>query len=195
MNGRTASRSTRRRPGAATSPQSTPGSSKDPGYPCRSSGRRLCRRWLRDPAWLAISAARAVSTDEPGLDADRITFGRGSLGLQLERPFGRVRLVARSSLAAAVGPDLPVQEFVYLGGPTTAPGYEFHELVGGIGASQRVEGRVAVPFPAFSLGRYGSTGNRRRSRPSLIRPTWHACRVLFEVTAGQGGTRRLVWAC
>ena len=87
-----------------------------------------------------------------------MTFGRGWLGLQIDRPFGGVRVVARSSLAGATGSDLPPQEFVYLGGPTSAPGYEFHELVGRIGASQRLEARLSMPFPALSLGRYGSTG-------------------------------------
>jgi hypothetical protein len=125
-----------------------------------------------------------VSTEEPSLDADRITFGRGSLGLQLERPFGRARLVARSSLAGAVGPDLPVQEFVYLGGPTTAPGYEFHELVGGIGASQRVEGRVAIPFPAFPLGRYGSSGQSATLAP--FAHTAYVARVSSSVRGDRG---------
>ena len=101
--------------------------------------------------------AARIATDSAGGDRN-VTFGRGWVGLQIERPFGRTRLVTRSSVAGTVGPDLPPQEFVYLGGPTSAPGYEFHELVGRFGASQRVETRFSVPFPAFPLGRYGNTG-------------------------------------
>jgi hypothetical protein len=76
----------------------------------------------------------------------------------VERPVGPIRVVGRTSVAAGLGSDLPPQEFVYLGGPTTAPGYGFHELVGRFGGSQRLEARVPVPFVAFPLGRYGSTG-------------------------------------
>ena len=99
-----------------------------------------------------------VTASRPDLAEGETTYGRGWLGLQLERPFGRNRLVARSSLAGVAGADLPPQEFVYLGGPTTAPGYEYHELVGRFGATQRIEARLAVPFPALPLGRYGTTG-------------------------------------
>jgi hypothetical protein len=102
-------------------------------------------------------AARA-SLDIAGRDGDETTFGRGWLGIQSERPVGGGRVVLRTSVGGGVGPDLPPQEFVYLGGPITAPGYGFHELVGRFGASQRVEARFSVPFPALSLGRYGNTG-------------------------------------
>jgi hypothetical protein len=85
--------------------------------------------------------------------------------VQTERPFSSFRLVGHTQIAGAFGSDLPPQEFVYLGGPTTAPGYAFHELVGRFGASQRLEGRVSIPFPAFSLGRYGNTGKSATLAP------------------------------
>jgi len=75
-----------------------------------------------------------------------------------ERPFGRNRLVAHSLFAAAMGDDtLPAQHLVFLGGPTTAPGFNFHQFAARMGASQRVELRVPAPFPSFKLGRYGRT--------------------------------------
>jgi hypothetical protein len=94
-----------------------------------------------------------------------VTFGRAWLGVQTERPIGGSRLVLQTSIAATAGADLPAQEFVYLGGPTTAPGYDFHELVSRVGVSQRVEGRFSIPFAAFSLGRYGNSGRRATLAP------------------------------
>lgn len=102
-----------------------------------------------------------------------------------ERPFGRNRFVAHSLFAAVTGDDvLPVQHLVYLGGPTTGPGYEFHQFAGRMGASQRVEFRTPAPFPSFRLGRYGRTpasitlapyvnaiwiGDRTSARPSIAK--------------------------
>ena len=65
---------------------------------------------------------------------------------------------ARSLLALASGDsDLPPQHLVYLGGPVTGPGYQFHEFAGRAGISQRLEFRTPIPFPAIPLGRYGRT--------------------------------------
>ena len=75
-----------------------------------------------------------------------------------ERPLGQTRIVAHSLFAAVIGDDpVPAQHLVYLGGPTTGPGYDFHQFAGKIGASQRIELRVPAPFPSFKLGRYGRT--------------------------------------
>jgi hypothetical protein len=112
-----------------------------------------------------VSATRAT-VDENPLQPSRITFGRAWLGLETERPLGGgSRLVGHSTIGIGVGADLPPQQFVYLGGPTSAPGYDFHELVGRIGASQRIEGRFSIPFVAFSLGRYGNTGSTATLAP------------------------------
>jgi hypothetical protein len=75
-----------------------------------------------------------------------------------ERPVGSGRLVLRSLVAWTAGGDsLPAQHLIYLGGPTSAPGYEFHQFSGRAGASQRFEIQFPVPFASFSLGRYGRT--------------------------------------
>ena len=83
--------------------------------------------------------------------------GRAFAFAEIERPFGRQRLVSRTTAAAVAGPEVPPQDLVYLGGPVSAPGYDFHELVGAVGASQRLEWRSPVPFPSLSLGRFGRT--------------------------------------
>jgi hypothetical protein len=82
---------------------------------------------------------------------------RPSLVADLERPFGSRRLVFHTVIAGVLSGDpIPAQHNIFLGGPTTAPGYEFHEFVGRAGASQRIEWRTVAPFFPIALGRYGS---------------------------------------
>ena len=131
-------------------------------------------------------ASRAV-LDIPDREGEEATFGRGWLGIQSERPVGSARVVVRTSVAGGVGPDLPPQEFVHLGGPTTAPGYEFHELVGRVGVSQRLETRFSVPFPALPLGRYGHTG-----RAATLAPYAHTA-YIARVQNGVPGERGAGW--
>jgi hemolysin activation/secretion protein len=76
--------------------------------------------------------------------------------LDLQKPFGSSRLLLHT-LATGVftGDTLPAQHLVYLGGPTSGPGYEFHEFVGRGGLSQRIEYRFLAPFFGIPLGRFG----------------------------------------
>ena len=89
----------------------------------------------------------------PSLRGD---FLRPTLSLDLQKPFGSTRLLFHT-LAAGVfsGDTVPSQHLVYLGGPTSDPGYEFHEFVGRGGLSQRVEYRFLAPFFPIPLGRFG----------------------------------------
>jgi hypothetical protein len=97
---------------------------------------------------------------------DRPYYGRLFAASDVERPLGTQRLVLRTTLGVVAGdPRIPPQRLVYLGGPLTAPGYDFHELAGRVGASQRVEWRVPVPFPSFPLGRFGRGGGRATIAP------------------------------
>ena len=83
-------------------------------------------------------------------------FLRPTLSLDLEKPFGSSRLLLHTLVAGVFSGDtVPTQHLVYLGGPTSGPGYEFHEFVGRAGLSQRVEYHFLVPFIPIPLGRFG----------------------------------------
>jgi len=103
-------------------------------------------------AHLTLSAIRRESR----LNSFPGKYLRPSLVLDLERPFGTSRLLLHT-IAAGVfsGDTLPAQHLIYLGGPTSGPGYEFHEFVGRGGVSQRIEWRFLAPFVPIPLGRYG----------------------------------------
>lgn len=105
------------------------------------------------------------------------TYGRLFLDGALEAPVRFGRLVLWSAAGATwgigdgivmVGPgpvvpdssDGVTQSLVYLGGPVTGPGYEYHQFAGVVGATGRLEWQFPVPFPSLSLGRFGRTGNR-----------------------------------
>lgn len=81
---------------------------------------------------------------------------RPTLLLDLEKPFGSKRLLFHTIAAGVLSRDsIPAQHLVFLGGPTSAPGYDFHEFVGRAGVSQRVEWRFLAPFVPIPLGRFG----------------------------------------
>lgn len=81
---------------------------------------------------------------------------RTSVVLDVQRPVGTSRLLLHT-IATGVfsGDTVPAQHLVYLGGPTSGPGYDFHEFVGRGGVSQRLEWRFLAPFVPIPLGRYG----------------------------------------
>jgi hypothetical protein len=83
-------------------------------------------------------------------------FARAMLTAHGERALGGGRLVLESTVAGLIGPRAaPPQELVYLGGPVTGPGYDYHEFAGREGGSARIEWRTRVPFFGLSLGPYG----------------------------------------
>ncbi|MFL5580655.1 MAG: hypothetical protein ACJ8AO_09785 [Gemmatimonadaceae bacterium] len=101
-------------------------------------------------------------------DAGTVQSLRLAGAVDVERPAGRQRLVLHTAagLVRPIGGQVVApQELVFLGGPVTGPGYEFHELAGRFGASQRVEWRLPVPFPAISLGRFGRSGGSATLAP------------------------------
>jgi hypothetical protein len=88
--------------------------------------------------------------------AIRSALLRPSLVLDLAKPFGSSRLVLHTIAAGVLRPDsVPAQHLVFLGGPSSGPGYNFHEFVGRAGVSQRIEWRFLAPFIPLPLGRYG----------------------------------------
>jgi hypothetical protein len=101
---------------------------------------------------LTISGIRQLGWDQ----SPSARYLRPSFIVDLERPFGTSRLLLHT-IAAGVfsGDPVPSQHLVFLGGPTSGPGYEYHEFVGRGGVSQRLEWRLLAPFVGIPLGRYG----------------------------------------
>ena len=66
---------------------------------------------------------------------------------------------------------------IYFGGPVSAPGYEFHQLAGRAGLSQRLEWRLPVPFVALPLGRFGKVPGSATLAPALPR-SWSSLAAL-----------------
>ena len=110
-------------------------------------------------ARLVVPQGPQVPEPSPLFTGDLGSTLRGSLVAQLERPFGETRLVTSATVAGVGGQntDLAPQraELVYLGGPVSAPGYNFHSLVSDAGATAHLEWQLPAPFIPFSLGRFG----------------------------------------
>jgi hypothetical protein len=105
---------------------------------------RLSRRWGRAEPGVAGAAGQK-------------DVWRFHTSADLQRPFGTRRLVsatAFSAVGAAAG-GMP-QELAYAGGPVSAPGYDYHALVGRLVVTQRLEWRTPVPFVRIPLGRFGT---------------------------------------
>ncbi|MEO8336050.1 MAG: hypothetical protein ABI664_13815 [bacterium] len=84
------------------------------------------------------------------------TIGRAFATVSLERPLdhGRLAMFIAGGAVGTTAP-LPPQEWLYFGGPMSAPGYRYHELGARGGATARLEWRTQIPAPAVSLGRFG----------------------------------------
>jgi hypothetical protein len=110
--------------------------------------------------------ATRISTDDAAFTVPTSTVGRAFGSFSIERPFesGRLVLVTAGGAVGSSAP-IPAQEWLYFGGPVSAPGYTFHELASVAGVSQRVEWRTAIPAPSFSLGRFGRAPARATLAP------------------------------
>jgi hypothetical protein len=97
-----------------------------------------------------------LTTDDASAPVAATNVARAFLSLGIERPIGRQRLVLQT-YGGAVGSNgvLPAQEWLWFGGPISAPGYAYHELGARTALSQRVEWRTPIPAPSISLGRFG----------------------------------------
>lgn len=133
--------------------------------------RRLGRLSIdadRPPGLWAFGTELAMHAELRGTSDFRATTGtagsvetlrtvRAAMSAQLERPVGVYRWVSHTLLGAVATSSFdPEQELFYLGGTITAPGYDYHSLVARAALSQHLEWQISVPFPAFSLGRFGS---------------------------------------
>ena len=118
---------------------------------------------------LVVPQGPGVPQPGPLFVGDLGTTLRGSLVAQIERPVGDTRLVTSATVAGVGGQnteDAPQRaELVYLGGPVSAPGYDFHSLVSNAGATAHLEWQLPAPFIPFSLGRFGHVPARAAIAP------------------------------
>ena len=65
-------------------------------------------------------------------------------------------LVTRTFAAGlSNGYSPPLQRLVWLGGPVTGPGFDYHQFVGRSALSQRVEWQRTIAFVPMRFGRFG----------------------------------------
>ena len=136
---------------------------------------------------------RATRLEPRGSGVDALaaptTVSRVLATADVERAFGPRRLALRLTGAYARGTaGVPAQELVYLGGPTSGPGYRFHEFVGERGGTIRAEWQAPVPFPSLPLGRFGRTAGE-----ATLAPFAHAVYLARPSPGTVGGRSRGGW--
>jgi hypothetical protein len=104
----------------------------------------------------AALALSAVHDQEFALGRFTSERGSGVATIAATRATGAGKL-AVSLLAAGLtdARRAPPQSLVALGGPVTAPGYDFHSLVGARAVAAHAEWRFRVPFIPVPLGSWG----------------------------------------
>jgi hypothetical protein len=109
-----------------------------------------------------------VTSDDASVPVASGNIGRAFASLSAVRPFGQSRLALQASGGAVGGNVLvPPQEWLYFGGPVSAPGYAFHELGALAGATARLEWRTPIPAPTIPLGRFGKVPGEATVAPFL----------------------------
>jgi hypothetical protein len=105
---------------------------------------------------MRVSGELRLSTFTIGPSIPSATLGRAYVNLSLERPldWGRLALFIAGGAVGSTHTAQP-QDWLYFGGPTSAPGYRFHELAALAGVTTRLEWRSQIPAPSVSLGRFG----------------------------------------
>lgn len=125
------------------------------------------------PRTVLTLAARADAIGWRGTEPQHgtgITL-RTVTGATLTYDFAHSQLVLRA-LAVSVASDtsaIPAQYLAYLGGPESAPGYDYHSLPGRRAALARAEWRFRIPFVAVPLGAWG-----RAPASATLAPYFHA---------------------
>jgi hypothetical protein len=125
--------------------------------------RRLALRWERptqlvgERTRIRYSSELALMRYAPDL-APPARYARAAADAHMERAISGRELVVEVFAAATGGGLLTApQHYVLLGGPVSAPGYEYHSIAGRRAGFARVELRSRVPFPSIPLGRFGAT--------------------------------------
>ena len=105
---------------------------------------------------------------------------RGFATADYRRPMHGWTLVSHSTVAVSAGSGAALpQQLVFLGGPVSGPGYEYHAFVGRAGFTQHLEARLAVPFIAIPLARFGHVPGQATLAPYL-----HAVGIVRPPVAG-----------
>lgn len=101
-------------------------------------------------------AVSAIHDRVKALDNFPETYGMGVVTADASRSFGSKQLLL-SLLGAGLtnARAIPQQTLISIGGPITAPGYNFHEFSGPRAVSARAEWRFKVPFVPVPLGAWG----------------------------------------
>ncbi|MEW5915542.1 MAG: hypothetical protein AB1762_04020, partial [Gemmatimonadota bacterium] len=95
-------------------------------------------------------------------------FGRGVVDVRYSRESdeGVLRVSGFAGFAHAMAGHLvPPQGLLYLGGPTSAPGNDFHSFRAARGAMLHAEYGMRIPFPSIPLARYGRSPGHARFLP------------------------------
>jgi hypothetical protein len=107
-------------------------------------------------SWRVAGFAERERMDAGARQGEAGWLGRGVATLDISRTTPAGTLVLRSLAGTLVGGFTPpAQRLVRLGGPVTAPGFDFHQFAGRTALSQRAEWQRGVPFVPLSLGRFG----------------------------------------
>lgn len=98
--------------------------------------------------------------------------GQGVATLAATRSVGTGQL-ALSLLAAGLTATrrIPPQSLIGVGGPVTAPGYDFHSVIGSRAVAAHVEWRLLVPFIPVPLGAWGRAPATATLAP-FVHTTW-----------------------
>ena len=122
--------------------------------------------WGMNVGWRAQLRGGLFSGADTTIASSQPYYGRVFVTTTMDKRVGSHRLLLTTTAAAvAATPDVPAQEFVFLGGPTSGPGYGYHELTGTLGLTQHVEWQLPMPFPSVGLGRFGRSPPRATLAP------------------------------
>jgi hypothetical protein len=110
-------------------------------------------------AALRIEGIRGQPSSVPGGAQEWQRLMRESFTFDVMRDFRAGRRLVLRTFAAGLSnaAALPSQRLVWLGGPSSAPGYDFHTLASRAAVTQRVEWHHPVPFFSVPLGAWGRT--------------------------------------
>ncbi len=127
-----------------------------------------------------------VTTDDAAFPVTAATVGRAVMSAWVEKPLdhGRLALFASGGAVGATA-AVPPQDWLYFGGPVSAPGYRYHELGALAGATTRLEWRTPIPAPSLSLGRFGRIPGQATLAP-FVQATYARRAVASDVAHPEG---------